>query len=104
MLNYEVLAGIYPMRKNHKLDEWHTFCDWIKELPYSEIIIGDKEMVTWQQVLEDFEKRYPEYFKHFVDYRPTDKPFIIQIWLDVANAVTGNDTITYDYTTKRISL
>ena len=38
MLNYEVLAGIYPMRKNHKLDEWHVFCDWIKSLPYSEII------------------------------------------------------------------
>lgn len=38
MLNYEVLAGIYPKRKNHKLDEWHTFCDWIKQLPYSEII------------------------------------------------------------------
>lgn len=44
MLNYEVLAGIYPMRKNHKLDEWHTFCDWIKELPYSEIIIGQEEV------------------------------------------------------------
>lgn len=40
MLNYEVLAGIYPMRKNHKLDEWHTFCDWIKSLTYSEIITG----------------------------------------------------------------
>jgi len=38
MLNYEVLAGIYPMRKDHKLDEWHTFCDWIKALPYSELI------------------------------------------------------------------
>ena len=38
MLNYEVLAGIYPMRKDHKLDEWHDFCDWIKMLPYSEII------------------------------------------------------------------
>lgn len=40
MLNYEVLAGIYPMRKSHKLDEWHTFCDWIEELPYSELITG----------------------------------------------------------------
>lgn len=40
MLNYEVLAGIYPSRKNHKLDEWHTFCDWIEGLPYSEIITG----------------------------------------------------------------
>lgn len=38
MLNYEVLAGIYPKRKDHKLDEWHDFCDWIKSLPYPEII------------------------------------------------------------------
>lgn len=67
MLNYEVLAGIYPMRRNHKLDEWsehepdlvirqgddvhymypyHGFCDWIKTLPYSELITGDtKETV-----------------------------------------------------------
>lgn len=43
MLNYEVLAGIYPMRKNHKLDEWRDFCNWIEQLPYSEIIIGTKE-------------------------------------------------------------
>ena len=40
MLNYEVLAGIYPMRKNHKLDEWVEFCAWIEKLPYSEIITG----------------------------------------------------------------
>lgn len=38
MLNYEVLANIYKSRKNHKLDEWHTFCEWIEELPYSELI------------------------------------------------------------------
>ena len=43
MLNYEVLAGIYPSRKNHKLDEWHVFCDWIVGLPYSEIITGGCE-------------------------------------------------------------
>lgn len=41
MLNYEVLANMYESRKNHKLDEWHTFCDWIKTLPYSELIIGE---------------------------------------------------------------
>lgn len=40
MLNYEVLANIYESRKNHKLDEWHTFCDWVEELPYSELIVG----------------------------------------------------------------
>lgn len=41
MLNYEVLANIYKSRKNHKLDEWHTFCDWLKSLPYSELITGE---------------------------------------------------------------
>ena len=41
MLNYEVLANIYPMRKNHKLDEWRDFCDWIETLPYSELITGE---------------------------------------------------------------
>lgn len=41
MLNYEVLANMYKSRKNHKLDEWHTFCDWIESLPYSELITGE---------------------------------------------------------------
>jgi hypothetical protein len=39
-LNYEVLANIYEYRKNHKLDEWREFCQWIEQLPYSEIILG----------------------------------------------------------------
>ena len=43
MLNYEVLANIYKSRRNHKLDDWHTFCDWIEELPYSELITGEKK-------------------------------------------------------------
>ena len=38
MLNYEVLVNIYHGRKNHKLDEWHIFCDWIKNLPHSDLI------------------------------------------------------------------
>ena len=38
MLNYEVLCNIYHSRKNHKLDEWHTFCDWIQNLPHSDLI------------------------------------------------------------------
>lgn len=43
MLNYEVLANMYHSRKNHKLDEWHTFCNWVETLPYSELITGDKK-------------------------------------------------------------
>lgn len=37
-LNYEVLLAIYKQRRNHKLDERRTFCDWIKGLPYAELI------------------------------------------------------------------
>lgn len=40
MLSYEVLVGMYRDRRNHKLDEWHTLCDWIESLPYSWIITG----------------------------------------------------------------
>jgi hypothetical protein len=39
MLNYEVLANIYKSRRHHELDEWSVgFMDWIKSLPYSELI------------------------------------------------------------------
>ena len=36
--NYEVLVNMYHARKNHKLDEWHTLCNWIENLPLSELI------------------------------------------------------------------
>ena len=62
MMNYEVLSNIYKSRKNHKLDEWKVhetpeehkdrvkdftsgkwgFCDWIKTLPYQELITGEE--------------------------------------------------------------
>ena len=35
-LNYENLVNIYYARRNHKLAEWHEYCDWIKALPYFE--------------------------------------------------------------------
>ena len=42
-LNYENLINIYYARRNHKLPEWHTYCDWIASLPYaSEFITGIK--------------------------------------------------------------
>lgn len=40
--NYETLINIYYARKDHKLAEWHTFCDWIKTLPYAaELILAE---------------------------------------------------------------
>lgn len=43
--NYAVLKNIYHARLNHKLDEWHAFCDWIESLPLSTLITG-KECTT----------------------------------------------------------
>lgn len=40
MMNYEVLTNIYNSRRDHKLDEWHTLCDWIEQLPDSDLITG----------------------------------------------------------------
>ena len=42
-LNYSVLKNIYFSRRNHKLDEWHTLCDWIETLPYFKEICIDVE-------------------------------------------------------------
>lgn len=42
-MNYETLINIYYARRNHKLQEWHAFCDWIASLPYAkELIIAEE--------------------------------------------------------------
>ena len=38
-LNYETLANLYHSRQNHKLEEWHVFCEWIQSLPYAKDLI-----------------------------------------------------------------
>lgn len=38
-MNYETLVNIYFARRNHKLQEWHTFCHWIESLPYAKELI-----------------------------------------------------------------
>lgn len=44
MLNYAVLKNIYRQRNDHKLSEWHDFCDWIRTMPYAdELILGRAE-------------------------------------------------------------
>lgn len=43
MFSYAALRAIYHARKNHKLAEWHEFCDWIRNLPYAaELITGEE--------------------------------------------------------------
>ena len=45
--NYENLFSMYHQRKNHKLDEWHQFCDWIETLPYANGISKSKLSVSF---------------------------------------------------------
>ena len=45
-MNYQVLWNMYNARKNHKLHEWHTFCDWIEGLPYFRSIFGIDDNVV----------------------------------------------------------
>lgn len=40
LLNYEVLLNMYHARKNHKLDEWRKFCEWIEQLPWMEVFLN----------------------------------------------------------------
>ena len=80
MMNYEVLANIYKSRKNHKLDEWSEnhinvdgvdmspgegifgFCDWIKTLPYSELITGPSlsDIPIANEIMEEAKRRVEE--------------------------------------------
>lgn len=39
--NFRQLKTIFLQRKNHKLKEWHEFCDWIRSLPHSYLITGE---------------------------------------------------------------
>lgn len=61
LVNYEVLANLYHQRKGHKLDEWQTFCEWIKGLPMSEIITGGETDIDSETVdkLVDCGNVYP---------------------------------------------
>ena len=44
--NYETLVNIYHARRNHKLEEWHTVCDWIRTLPYAADLITMEDEET----------------------------------------------------------
>ena len=56
MLNYEVLANICKSRKNHKLDEWHIFFDWVKTLPLADILVIDEEDFSDDNIKRFFNK------------------------------------------------
>lgn len=44
--NYQQLKTIYSQRKTHRLPEWRMFCEWIKTLPYAELIVPYAELIV----------------------------------------------------------
>ena len=60
MLNYEVLANMYRSRRGHKLDEWSIgFVNWVKDLPYSELITGEdiSKIPICHEIMNEAERR-----------------------------------------------
>ena len=86
MMNYEVLANIYKSRKNHKLDEWREFCDWIENLPYSELICCDDALMTTN------EQRKKIGLEPVEDYDFPMKPIPIKVKEDSDGHVVYGDT------------
>ena len=52
-MNYETLFNIYHQRKHHKLNDWHTFCDWIETLPYMKEFLGLKKQTETKEDSND---------------------------------------------------
>lgn len=71
MLSYEVLANIYKSRRHHKLDEWHTLCDWIEGLPYSEMITGGATFLNKKITLPEADARAACVLSKLKNNKPT---------------------------------
>lgn len=86
-LNYEVLAAQYRQRKDHKLDEWHQYCDWIKTLPYSEFITMEYSVRSF--TLEEIKAFRPSY----ENFRKSVITGIIPVSKEVSNWMNTMDAV-----------
>lgn len=75
-LNYQTLRRIYFARRNHKLDEWHTFCDWIKSLPYGEELITYKKPTPKPSI---FLTRAHQLIDHMVENGGTTEEILLVV-------------------------
>lgn len=94
-LNYEVLAAQYRQRKDHKLDEWHQYCDWIRSLPYSEFITMEDDYGIKIPTLtrKDVELLRPKY----EDFRKSVMDGIIPVNKEVSDWMNKMDAIIEEY-------
>jgi hypothetical protein len=72
--NYQQLKTIYQQRRNHRLPEWQTFCDWCETLP-SFLYLTQQEKDNNQ-----YEITHDEIHKTLEKYRGNDKDYSIIGW------------------------
>ena len=111
MLNYEVLAGMYYWRKDHKLDEWREFCQWIEQLPYSEIITARAEEKTeitgWRPISEYDRKNYDWVLVKCFDVGCECIPMIAELrsdgyWHTVEETIIPFENVRYFFDMKQL--
>ncbi len=101
MMSYEVLANIYKSRRNHKLDEWHTLCDWIEGLPYSEMITGGADHLNKKITLSEADTIAACTLSKLKNTKPTRDLTITDEWnqcgpMDYIQSVKSNCGIVTD--------
>lgn len=91
----------YRQRKDHKLDEWHQYCDWIKTLPYSEFITmkedyGIKIPTLTRENVELLRPKYEDFRKSVIDgIIPVNKE--VSDWMNKIDAIIEEyDRITME--------
>ena len=110
MMNYEVLAGIYTWRKDHKLDEWREFCQWIERLPYSEIITAkteEKEITGWRPISEYNRENYDWVLVKCFDVGFECIPMIAELrsdgyWHTAEEAIIPSKNVRYFFDMKQL--
>lgn len=101
MLSYEVLANIYKSRRNHKLDEWHTLCDWIEGLPYSDMITGGTNCPNKTIAVSEADAIAAGILSKLKNTKPTKEFTIVDEWnqygrVDCIHSVQSNCEIATD--------
>lgn len=105
MMSYEVLANIYKSRRHHKLDEWHTLCDWIEGLPYSEMITGGAAFLNKKITIPEADAIAARTLSKLQNSEPITDLTIIDEWnqcghMDYIQSVKSNCDIATDTVNK----
>ena len=92
---------MYKSRRNHKLDEWHTLCDWMETLPYSELITGN---ATWREWSEQDLYKIATYIQT-IDPRIKDSNSYIKVATNHNTCdFVVDDKVLYSFDTTKVTV